>query len=209
MNTHLGIDFAASVLAQSISNGILETQGKLSTLYGPNYLNDLDEMDNRWEERQKQKQKKADEFGSAYHEEEKPNRRRNISKYTKNVRNGVHIAERGDPIQIVGNSKESLLLYGLVDSEITIIGKTNNIVMSKCENVVISLETSLTGIKIFKCKNVRLNIESIKYLGISTSNKIIVNGGVAANSMITLYTSDKCKVNGSNIPLDMFDVVTL
>jgi len=195
------INLLSEIICNSINNEILKTQKNIVTIYGPGYIDDLNNMDKRWKKKERERKRKYKKKNKIYKPNKIPKRNKDIPIYnTENKKiPKISFVEKGSILHIYPKKKYSLLIYGLNKTYITFHNKFNHIIISKCNNIrIYLLKETISGIDLLNCKNIYLYSLDFNYINLEYSSDIDIYGNISKNSKFIINRCINVFINNKN-----------
>lgn len=203
-------DLVSMVIAQAAASNATSSQGKLTTIYGPGYLNELDEMDKRWDQKESKRRAECLSQGKHYTRKEKPNRKRSIPSYEEDSDQKVFLINTGEFIRASPPPGKSLLFHGLKGSYITIYTKANKVTISHCKNVRIHLlGGTVSGLDVIRCENIYIEVPYVNSANLELASSASLVGNTDSNSRITCISCMNVSVNGTQSAANIFRSISM
>ncbi len=204
------VDLMSMVLAQATSSSATNSQGKITTIYGPGYLDELDEMDKRWNEKESKRRAECLSQGKHYSRKEKPVRGRSIPSYDEDSNQKVFLINTGEFIRTSPPPGKSLLFHGLKGSYITIYTKANKVTVSRCKNVRIHLlGGTVSGLDVIRCENIYIEVPYVNSANLELASSASLVGNMDSHSRITCINCMNVSVNGAQSPANVFRSISM
>ena len=203
-------DAITPLIASLIASMSKKSTNGIKTVYGPQYLVELEEMDSRREMKEQKRRENHSDIGKHYIQPTKPKRLRNTPSRSIEEHVPVFLLEKGAVVFPDMGREESGLFYGLRNSHLTIMNKVNKVKLIKCTGVRLNLLGGcISGLEIVNCKDVFIDTSFMNYTNIEGSIDVNISGDCDVNTRTVCRGCISVTVNGERVNTNPFILIAL